>query len=70
VTVPSGSRSNRKSKRIEKHTYLPLEGSEAGLPHHIFSEKRLRKAFSAFLIHEISHRDQGRILAIWAEKQD
>jgi SAM-dependent methyltransferase len=69
VTVPSGSRSNRKSKRIERHTYLPLEGSEAGLPHHIFSKRRLRQAFSLFNIHEISYRDNGRILAIWAEKQ-
>lgn len=68
VTVPCGSRSNRKSRKLEKHTYLPLEGAEAGLPHHIFSEKRLRQAFNSFVIHEISHRDQGRLLAIWAEK--
>ena len=68
VTVPSGSRSQGKSQKIERHTYLPLEGSEAGLPHHIFSKKRLRRAFRAFNIHEISFRDDGRILAIWAEK--
>jgi SAM-dependent methyltransferase len=68
VTVPCRSRSHKASKRLEMNTYLPLEGSEAGLPHHIFSERRLRQAFKKFKIHEISHRDEGRLLAIWAEK--
>lgn len=68
VTVPCGSRSQRESKKIEKHTYLPLEGPEAGLPHYIFSEQRLRQAFSNFNILGISTRDEGRLLAIWAEK--
>lgn len=68
VTVPSWNRSHKKSLKIEKHTILPLEGSEAGLPHHIFSKKRLRRAFKAFKINEISFRDNGNIFAIWAEK--
>lgn len=68
VTVPCSSYSERKSKKLEKHTYLPLEGPESGLPHHIFSERRLRRAFRSFVVHEISYRDQGRLLAIWAEK--
>lgn len=68
VTVPCSSRNHRKSKRIEKHTYLPLEGPEIGLPHHIYSKRRLSQAFNAYVIHEISYRDDGRILAIWVEK--
>ncbi len=68
VTVPSWNRSHKKSVKIEKHTYLPLEGSEAGLPHHIFSKKRLRRAFKSFKINEVSYRDNGNILAIWVEK--
>jgi len=68
VTVPCRSHSRRKSNKIERHTYLPLDGSEAGLPHHIFSKQRLRRAFRGFIIHDISYRDDGRILAIWAEK--
>ena len=68
VTVPCRAHSQRKSMKVERHTYLPLDGSEAGLPHHIFSKQRLRRAFRSFNIHEISYRDDGRILAIWAEK--
>jgi SAM-dependent methyltransferase len=70
VTVPCRSSSRRRSssQQIEDHTYLPLEGREAGLPHHIFSEDRLRQAFRKFDIQEISYRDDGRILAIWAQK--
>jgi ubiquinone/menaquinone biosynthesis C-methylase UbiE len=68
VTVPRSSYSQKKSKKLEKHTYLPLEGPEAGLPHHIFSERRLREAFQSFHVLEVSYRDQGRLLAIWAEK--
>lgn len=68
ITVPRSSYSQKKSLKLERHTYLPLEGPESGLPHHIFNERRLRRAFRSFVIHEISYRDQGRLLAIWAEK--
>jgi ubiquinone/menaquinone biosynthesis C-methylase UbiE len=70
VTVPCRSRSQRRSnsQQIEEYTFLPLEGQEAGLPHHIFSEERLREAFKAFEILEVSDRDNGRILAIWVQK--
>jgi SAM-dependent methyltransferase len=70
VTVPCQSSSGRssRSQQIEENTYLPLDGREAGLPHHIFSENRLRQAFRRFDIQEVSYRDKGRILAIWAKK--
>lgn len=68
ITVPCRSRTHRKSVQIDKHTFLPVEGGEAGLPHYIFSRKRLRQAFSAYQIHEITSRDSGRLLAIWVEK--
>ncbi len=68
VTVPCRPHSRERSRKIERNTFLPLEGSEAGLPHHIFSKKRLRQAFRAFNILEISYRDSGRVLAVWAEK--
>lgn len=68
VTVPCRSRSHRPSQKIEKYTYLPLDGPETGLPHHIFSKRRLRQAYKVFKLQEISYRDEGRILAIWAEK--
>jgi SAM-dependent methyltransferase len=51
---------------IEPDTYLPQTGWEAGLPHHIFDEERLRDAFGAFEIEFIERRDNGRILMIQA----
>ena len=68
VTVPRSSYTQRKSVKLARNTYLPLKGPETGLPHYIFSKRRLRRAYRSFLIHEISTRDQGRLLAIWAEK--
>jgi SAM-dependent methyltransferase len=70
VTVPCRSLSQSKltSQKIEENTYLPLEGQEAGLPHHIFNEDNLRQAFSLFEIQDVSYRDDGRILAIWVQK--
>lgn len=68
VTVPRKSSTQKKSIKIERNTYLPLEGPESGLPHHIFSARRLRRAFRSFVVHEVSYRDQDRLLAIWAEK--
>ena len=53
---------------IEPNTFLPLTGSEAGLPHHIFDEETYAQAFSAFHIHFIDRRDSGRVLMIQAQK--
>lgn len=70
VTVPcqSSSGNRPRSQQIEENTYIPLEGRETGLPHHIFTEERLHQAFKKFNIQEVSYRDDGRILAIWAQK--
>ena len=53
---------------VEPSTFVPQTGPEAGLPHHIFSETDLRQEFRAFAIREITFRDDGRVLAIWASK--
>ena len=51
---------------IEPATYVPQTGSEAGLPHHIFTEEELRYEFRSFEVIEITHRADGRVLAVWA----
>jgi len=53
---------------IEPGTFVPLEGSEKGLPHHIFTEKELFREFENFQIQEISLKDKGRVRAIWLKK--
>ena len=53
---------------IEPGTYIPLSGSEKGLPHHIFNEQELRLEFKHFHIEDLSLRDGGKILAVLARK--
>jgi SAM-dependent methyltransferase len=54
--------------QIEPDTYLPQTGWEAGLPHHIFDERRLREAFEAFRVEFVERRDGGKVVAILARK--
>ena len=53
---------------IEPGTYLPRTGSEAGLPHHIFDEEGLRKAFGGFEIEYLERRDEGRVIVVMGRK--
>jgi SAM-dependent methyltransferase len=53
---------------IEPGTVVPLTGSEAGLPHHIFSEEELRMEFHDFKVMDISLRADGKVLVIIALK--
>ena len=60
ITVP-GRRSGGKirpiivksAKKIEPRTYVPLKGSEAGLPHYIYNTNLLRKDFRNFKVHDL-----------------
>ena len=56
-------------KEIEPATYVPQTGSEAGLPHHIFTDHDLQFEFRAFDILEITYRGGGIVLAIWIKKR-
>ena len=53
---------------IEAGTYIPLSGSEKGLPHHIFNEEELRFEFNQFQVEDLSLRAGGKILAVLARK--
>lgn len=53
---------------IEPGTFLPLDGDEAGLPHHIFTLDELAEAFGRFRILDIGPRAEGRVLVVLAEK--
>jgi hypothetical protein len=69
ITVSARKDEGCQFEEIEPETYVPLTGSEAGLPHHIFDEEKLRYEFRTFEILEISHRADGKVLAIWAKKR-
>ena len=56
-------------KEIEPATFVPLSGSERGLPHHYFTEERLRQVFDTFEILKI-FTDSTRHLCIFARKPE
>lgn len=68
VTLAGKKHDNLPYGEIEPGTFVPLEGSEKGLPHHIFTEKELFREFEIFQIQDISLRDKGRVRAIWLKK--
>lgn len=55
-------------EEIEPGTFVPQDGSEAGLPHHIFTEEELLQEFGAFRILDISRSDSGKVIIIWLKK--
>lgn len=48
VTVPSLRNQGKRFEQIGPGTLVPLDGREAGLPHHYFTPDELRAVFSAF----------------------
>ena len=69
VTVAGRTHDDEEYQEIEPGTFLPLDGPEAGLPHHIFTEEALRRAFRRFRLIDAGPRDEGRVLAILAQKR-
>lgn len=69
ITVAGKKHLDWQYEEIEPGTYLPLNGPEKGLPHHIFTEEELHTEFSKFNVLEVSQRANGRVLAIWLQKQ-
>ena len=67
ISVAAG-KDNEEFVEIESGTIIPLTGSEAGLPHHIFSEEELRLEFRDFQVMDISLRADGKVLVIAACK--
>ena len=66
VPVPQGHPTKR-GVEIESRTFVPLEGFEKGLPHHLFSEEELRTVFQDFLILDL-HVYRDRHYSLIAEK--
>ena len=70
ISVAGKIHHNWSYQEIEPGTYLPLDGPEARLPHHIFTIEELVHEFRNFQIQEVSPRDEGRVLLIWLMKKD
>ena len=56
------------SEEIEPNTFVPLSGSEKGLPHHLFTPEEFRAIFPRFEVLELGVIDD-RIIALTANKK-
>lgn len=67
ITVPEfeeTSASDKKWEEIEYHTFVPLSGTEKGLPHHLFTPDEFKASFPAFeiiFLGEDGHRHMALI---------
>jgi tellurite methyltransferase len=70
VSVPWKDRQDEDhpANEIEPDTFIPLEGSEKGLPHHMFTDETLREAFGNFNILETHLSSRKYHICITAKK--
>jgi SAM-dependent methyltransferase len=69
VTVAGLTGDRPLENEIDPGTVVPQEGSETGLPHHLFSVEEALREFSIFNVLSVDTRAEGKVTAIWAEKQ-
>lgn len=69
VSVPARRHEDEEYAEIEPNTFVPLEGPEKGLPHHIFSERECEQAFVSFNIIELATRG-NRVITLLATKPE
>ena len=53
VTVPRSRNPGVRYEQMEPNTFIPLEGTEKGLPHHFFTREELRKVFKGYSVTDI-----------------
>jgi hypothetical protein len=55
-------------EEIEPDTFVPLNGTEKGLPHHIFTVAQVQKEFVDFILEDVSIVADGHVIKILARK--
>jgi SAM-dependent methyltransferase len=58
VSVPVGKDSGVDFVEVEPQTFVPLTGTEKGLPHHFFTPEELPELFAPFKTEEVSIRGE------------
>jgi ubiquinone/menaquinone biosynthesis C-methylase UbiE len=53
ITVPSTRNQGTIFEQLESNTFIPLDGSEKGIPHHFLTPEGLREVFDGFEIIDI-----------------
>ncbi len=52
--------------RIDRHTFAPRSGDEAGVPHLFLDEKRVRRILHPFTVEELRETSVDEIVGKWA----
>jgi SAM-dependent methyltransferase len=68
VSVPQLQNQGTQFQQIEPGTYVPLDGREAGLPHHYFTPEELHNLFKHFLVLDL-HLDRDHHYCLTAVKR-
>lgn len=68
ISVPIKKHEDEDFLEIEPNTFVPLNGSEKGLPHHIFQENELPELFPSFETLDISLR--GTVVLVYMGRQN
>ena len=68
VTVAGLTGDRPLENEIEPGTVVPQEGSEKGLPHHLFTLEEARREFAIFNVLSVDARAEGKVVAVWVEK--
>ncbi len=69
ISLPGRNGEKSSGVQIEPGTFIPQDGSEKGLPHHLFTEEELSAEFSAFQIRQVEVLDQNFGYALLLEKE-
>ena len=68
VTIAGKLNEEYDYEEIEPDTFVPLNGSEMGLPHHIFTVAQVQAEFSDFILEDVSIVADGHVIKILARK--
>jgi SAM-dependent methyltransferase len=67
ITVLASENVPENREEIEPGTFIPLDGLEAGLPHHYFTEREILSLFKGFSVIDL-HINQGKYYSLLARK--
>ncbi len=69
ISMPSRKEEESTGVQIEPGTFIPQDGPEKGLPHHLFTEAELSVEFAAFKIRQVEVLTQNYGYALLLEKE-
>jgi hypothetical protein len=67
--MPSRKEEESTGVQIEPGTFIPQDGPEKGLPHHLFTEAEISIEFAAFKIRQVEVLDKNFGFAVLLEKE-